>query len=400
MKRPNRDTTLNIGIAAVLSILLVLTLAPSSSGTIDFRTLCLICGERGLADAILNVVLFMPLGLLLGARIRSRVVAYVFAIGISTGIEFAQVFIPGRDSSFADIVYNGLGAVVGVGLARAWHLWLIPGERAIRRLGLIATTGAVAVFAGTDYLMRPAFPAMQYDVAWTPRLRHLVHYEGSVLKASVGGTNAPDGMLGASEEVRSELLAGEPMRVVIITGAPPAGSAPLLTVNGFQMEIASLSLDRFKLSYRYRMRSDALRLDSPELFFRGAMEGLRPGRTVRIEATRPGKAYCLAVDDSRRCGLGFTVADGWSLLLWSARLPAWLPALLGLAWLAGLSFPSGFWSASGRHAVASALVLAAALAAVPAAGQLLAAPWPHYVALMLGLGAGRAVRAGLSGRSR
>lgn len=400
MKRPDRKTTLNIAIAAFLSVLLVLTLVPSTSGTIDFRTLCLICGERGLADAILNVILFMPLGLLLGARIRSRVVAYVLAIGISTGIEFAQVFIPGRDSSFADIIYNGLGAVLGVGLARAWRMWLLPGERGIRRLGLIATVGAVSVLVGTDYLMRPAFPSMQYDAAWTPRLRHVVHYEGSLLEASVGGTSTPDGMLGESQAVRSKLLAGEPMQAVVITGAPPAGAAPLLTINGFQMEIASLSLERLDLIFRYRMRSDALRLDSPELLYREAMRGVRPGRTVRIEASRPGKAYCLAVDDSRLCGLGFTPADGWSLLLWSARLPAWLPALLGVVWLAGISFPSGFWSASGRHAVAGALVLVVTLAAVPAAGQLQATPFPHYLAAILGVGAGRAVRAGLTGKRR
>ena len=55
MRRPDRNVGLNIAIGMILALLLVLTLAPSSANTIDFRSLCLICGERGLADAILNV---------------------------------------------------------------------------------------------------------------------------------------------------------------------------------------------------------------------------------------------------------------------------------------------------------------------------------------------------------
>jgi len=392
VKRPDRNSALNIAIAVILLLLLVLTLAPSRSGTIDFREFCLICGERGMADTLLNIALFMPLGLVLGARIRSSVRAYTLAVAISTGIEFAQVFIPGRDSSIADIVFNGLGAALGVGLARSWELWLLPQPRTARLLAAIATLGALSVFAATDLLLRPAFPSAQYDASWTPRHSHRVYYEGSVLAASVGGTPTPGGLLADSERVRARLLAGEPLQAVITAGAVPNGTAPLLMINGVQMQIASLSVDHFDLVFRYRMRSDALRLDRPQLRYGGAFLGVRPGQMVRAGAERNGKTYCMWVDDSRQCGLGFTLGDGWSLL-WSPSLPAWLGAVLSLIWLAGIATPTGFWAPGIREAAAGAMAVGLGLVLVPIFGTLLATPWPQYLAASAGLALGWTLRA-------
>lgn len=388
MKRPDRNSVLNIAIAVIMALLLVLTLAPSRSGTIDFREFCLICGERGMADTLLNIALFMPLGLILGARIRSSVRAYALAVAISTSIEFAQVFIPGRDSSIADIVFNGLGAALGVGLARSWELWLLPQPRTARLLGAIAALGAVSVFAATDLLLRPAFPSAQYDASWTPRFSHRVYYEGSVIAASVGETSIPGGLLADSEVVRAGLLAGKPVRATVVAGAAPDGTAPLLSINGVQMQIASLSVDHFDLVFRYRMRSDALRLDRPQLRYGGAFLGVRPGQMVRVGAERNGKAYCMWVDDSRHCGLGFTLGDGWSLLLWSPSLPAWLGALLSLIWLALIATPAGFWAPGFREATAGAIAVGLGLVLVPIFGTLLATPWPQYLAASAGLALG------------
>ena len=48
-----------VGLAAV-------TLTPNGGPVARILSFCLLCGERGTADAILNVVLFLPLGLLIG----------------------------------------------------------------------------------------------------------------------------------------------------------------------------------------------------------------------------------------------------------------------------------------------------------------------------------------------
>ena len=359
MKRPSRQTVLNVAIGTILTLLLVLTLTPSRSAMIDSQSLCLICGERGLADAILNVFLFVPLGLALGARVTSRPRAYALAVAVSACIEVAQVFIPGRDSSIADVVFNGLGAMLGVGLARSWRLWIRPSPRAARRLAWTAAAGAIAAFIVTDMMLRPAFPVMQYDAAWTPNLRHMQHYQGSVMQAAVGETVTPPGFLADSDRVRVQLLAGEPFRVLVVAGAPPVGAAPVVAINGFQTEIVSLVVDRFDLIFRHRTQSAAFQLDRPELRYEGALAGARPGKVLRIGAERRGEEYCLSVDDSRRCGLGFTLGEGWALLLWSSSMPVRLTVLLSLLWLAMISLPAALWAPGVRQALVSAAAIGA-----------------------------------------
>jgi glycopeptide antibiotics resistance protein len=71
---------------------------------------------------VLNVLLFVPLGILLHhQRVRrrlpgSRIVFLTVATGllISVVIECLQVFLPDRDSSLFDVGANTLGAIVGV----------------------------------------------------------------------------------------------------------------------------------------------------------------------------------------------------------------------------------------------------------------------------------------------
>ena len=72
-------------------------------------------------DAFLNVLLFVPFGFGLAGLLRrqgiSRIAtaAIVFATGVlaSYSVEFAQFFIPGRDSGWEDIFTNSSGACIG-----------------------------------------------------------------------------------------------------------------------------------------------------------------------------------------------------------------------------------------------------------------------------------------------
>ena len=67
-----------------------------------------------------NVILFIPFGLLIALMMRTRHWG-ILAVGIvvaSTVIEVGQaVFLPGRVASFADILANTLGGMIGIGLA-------------------------------------------------------------------------------------------------------------------------------------------------------------------------------------------------------------------------------------------------------------------------------------------
>ena len=72
-----------------------------------------------LADVVGNVLLFVPVGITVaGALARSsapRRLLAASAVGVflSGAIEVVQLWIPGRATDVDDVIFNGLGAVVG-----------------------------------------------------------------------------------------------------------------------------------------------------------------------------------------------------------------------------------------------------------------------------------------------
>lgn len=77
----------------------------------------------GPLDVFLNVLLFVPLGFGVAGKLRERGISSLRAAILVTGvaallsysIEFAQIYIPGRDSGWEDVFTNSLGALVGFG---------------------------------------------------------------------------------------------------------------------------------------------------------------------------------------------------------------------------------------------------------------------------------------------
>jgi VanZ family protein len=91
----------------------------------------------GWFDTVSNVLLFLPLGYLYRLARPSQqgtTSLSVFCLGlcVSAGIELAQLFLPGRYTSPADVLTNGAGAWLGTWLCdraqrllgRAWMGWL------------------------------------------------------------------------------------------------------------------------------------------------------------------------------------------------------------------------------------------------------------------------------------
>lgn len=64
-----------------------------------------------------NIVLFLPLGLLLGWRVRNWAAALLLAVTCSVLIEWGQaVLLPARYPSWLDVLANTTGALLGLGL--------------------------------------------------------------------------------------------------------------------------------------------------------------------------------------------------------------------------------------------------------------------------------------------
>ncbi len=74
-------------------------------------------------DIVLNILAFIPIGLLVGAILRGRLgvgsvilVALGVCFTLSLGIEVLQSYLPGRWSTFTDVAANTAGGVLGVAL--------------------------------------------------------------------------------------------------------------------------------------------------------------------------------------------------------------------------------------------------------------------------------------------
>ena len=92
------------------------------------------------SDVVLNILAYMPLGLLLTLLWMGRVprrVAVVLSVAagmlLSLSIEFAQAYLATRISSNVDVLTNSIGALGGAAVAHSWgERWLLSGE--LRRL--------------------------------------------------------------------------------------------------------------------------------------------------------------------------------------------------------------------------------------------------------------------------
>jgi VanZ family protein len=72
-------------------------------------------------NVVANVLVFLPLGAalcLLGTRLRATALA---ALALSTLVEIAQLFVPGRTTSTDDVLLNTAGALLGYTIVRFWR---------------------------------------------------------------------------------------------------------------------------------------------------------------------------------------------------------------------------------------------------------------------------------------
>jgi len=350
---------------------------------------CVACGDRGGADFILNVILFLPFGCaigLTGARWRTALWSGLF---LSTCIELTQAFVPGRDTSLGDVISNSSGAVLGffvmgviVAAARRSRPPALPTALStVLALGLVALTGIA---------LSPSYPASSYFGQWTPDLDGgFEWYRGHVLTASVAGVPLPSRQLDNQAEVRALLARGAPIEVMALAGPPPTRLAPLFSIyDDGEREILLLAPRHSDLVIRYRTRSLGWGLDRPYLTLRDALAGVRPGDTLHLQLWREGGGTCLALNGRRDCPLGFTAGAGWSVLIYPESFHPWLRGFLNAAWLWGILLPAGYFATSRSTLVGASLIAALGLLVVPGAVGLQTTPIWEWAGAALGIATG------------
>ncbi len=339
-------------VVATGAALVLLATLPSSEAdaTMELGSYCILCGDRGLADAILNVILFLPLGAGL-ALVKGPALAILGSFTASGAVELAQFHIPGRFPTLGDILFNTSGGTIGALVAinaRRLRGWVFSASAATRTASLLIP---IAAFLATGALSFPRYPDRPYYGQWTHRLGNLLPYPGRVLSASVGGLPLRDGRIRDMSRVRTALQQGGDLHVQVRAGPSPARPSHLFALyDDRRREVLQITVQGPDLLLHRRTVAAALLLDQPSLDWRDAL-GVLPGDTTQILLRQGPSNLCVQVGDKARCDLSPGVEAGWRFL---ARLDGSPPGMLWLlswAWLFLLAAPVGLTAPGDRQAI-------------------------------------------------
>ena len=382
-----------------------MTLVPHPEMADEVRKLshtCLVCGELGGQDFLLNIILFVPLGIGLGLTGISRLVALSTVVLTTAAVESLQyTVIIGRHASLSDLVSNSIGGWLGITLASRWRAFVLPGRRAARWQAGLAMVGWLAIEMGSGLLLSVSVPPATYFSAWAPEFPELPGFEqfrGSVLGASVDEIAIPPARLTNSSALRERLEAGQfTLQVRATPGAPSSILAPLVRVRyGGQTEVLLLAQLGTDFVYRVRTHSADLRLLNPTLHLvvsqpLADMFQVRAGRDLGrmfIEVSSNEREY--------RRDLAISPSWGWSFLIpFDYSFGPEVHFLTGL-WIAGLLLPVAYWAqraADGRRGkwqAAGALValVILGLGACPQIAGLPPVHWSEWLAAAAGAAVG------------
>ncbi len=278
------------------------------------------------------------------------------------------------------------------------RLYGAPGARKERAARWAAAAAWLAT-AGSAALMLPSLPESRYFGQWNHEFGGRKWEGAGVISATIDTLPIADWELAASPEVRQAMLAGAPIEVRGIAGHPVPRVTPFFQVADHRQRwIFLIGPDRDDLVFRYRTWATKMGFDQPDLRLRGALAEVQAGDTIVIRAWRERGRYCLVLNQRRDCGLGYSAAGGWRLLMHPEHLPRWTGSLIGAAWLALLAAPFASLTGSRR----TLLVGTAALALAPAVSALLPGVLIpsviEWLGLPLGVTAGRALGGRLAAR--
>jgi len=337
--------------ALALSVLAICiaTLRPAGETVAEGWSFQLASGDEALAEAIQNLLLFIPFGIALALykpahQVRTLLIA---GVALSFTVEFLQQWIPGRDPSLGDIVANGLSTLVGGALVWTAPRWLHPPDTRAPWMSLGMAAVAATAWLATGWLFQPSFPESTYYDRWTPDIPRWPNYKGQIVWATLGTHVLAEGPIAGGKQ---SLVADAPIRVHATAGPPTEGRAPLFTVTDeAHHDVFIVGVDREDLLILYRTRAAALTLARPDLRLRDALVAVQPGDTFTVAARRG----CI----NTGCRLGYTIGDGWKLIFFPDHFPLWAMKLLNAMWVGGGLLGVGLWGLGRRHLIATAAVL-------------------------------------------
>lgn len=361
---------------------------------------CLVCGEFGVVDVFLNVLLFIPLAIGLRLMGWPQLRAQVVLSTTSLIIELLQLkIIAGRDASLSDLITNSLGGLIGIWLADHWIGLLFPSATISRRLGLAAATLWLGIWTATAWLVEPSMP----QTIWYGQIAAedvlLDNFRGQVIDTRVNGRAIPSRRLPAADSgvIVDGFTGGHAdVRARVVLGPPTLFPAPIVSIyDGLHNEITVLGQDRHDLIFRIRLGTGDRELHLPEIALPGVLA--TPGDTVEVAGGLDDGILWVESQHGpalERHAAALSPSWGWMFVMpWHYAMGSEGRFLTGL-WVGGLLLAIAFWLARGTPAGRKTglgilvVIVPLGLAALPPIAGFHAVDWSEWVAAALGVGAG------------
>ena len=354
---------------AILGALMIaaLTLTPSGGGASP-TSLCILCGDYGGADFLLNLAFFVPYGLGLGLR-RTRVwLAAALVVLTTLSVELLQMtVVHGRDANLGDLLSNSIGGWIGIAMGRQWRALLFPDRRQARTLASAWTVVWLAAMLTGAYVVRPSFTKTPYFDEWAPGREEENRFRGSVLDARLGGRTFPDddpfgpGMTAPATFTRA-VLAGAPVSLTIKSGPPTVQPIPILrVVDNDEEELVLFAQKGTDLHFLVRTGARDLRFRGPTLVLADVFPAESEGDTItltgalrgdRLIATASGVRGSVSRELVLRPSLSWTVLVPFSFGTTEA-----MAGILDPLWSAFLLLPLAYWAGRARKRIWGGVVL-------------------------------------------
>lgn len=335
-----------------LAVILVVTLrsAPDQAARVAATSgHCISCGDAGTTDTLLNLLLFLPLGLGLRARSWRWLPAALTMLALSFSIECAQAtLLVGRDATLGDLLANTLGGLVG------WKLW--PGIHALRtpppRLAGRAAGWTFATCTVTWLLSAWSLqPALRGSEPWVGQPMHRVAgappFPARFISATLNGVQVVNDPLLTSPSKRNTVQVS---LTLARTSAPiPNSAMPLLrVVDADQAVLVGVTSRAGTLGFDTRVRGSAWRLRTPQWLFPDVLNSPDTGavtyRLRRVPSEVTLRVLTSGSRNDRAMAYPVTVGSGWIFIHpFVSRIG---PGSRGwtLAWLAGWVGLVGWWA--------------------------------------------------------
>ncbi|TFG45753.1 MAG: VanZ family protein [Gemmatimonadales bacterium] len=359
---------------------------------------CIICGDLGGVDFLLNILLFVPLGLGLALAGFSWRRAVVLAVITTCIIELLQMkVITGRDASLGDILANTIGSGLGVLLASYWRGIVLPSPRTARLLALLDAVILVGVWTGTAWGLGVSIPqGGRWFGALSPELGNFEQFRGRALSGTAGGEPLLPGAVLDQHRIEDAFNARPQLAFRAVLATPPPGLAPIaILIDDWHGIVSLIGQEHEDLVFGVQMRASILRLRNPTAVLPGGLAG-HTGDTVAAEGTLQNGAFELRSRNGNHLlsrTIPLSASWGWSLVTpWNSRYDEYTRPLTTV-WILGLVAVLAYWAtlAGGIGWTILPVTIAAMLAAVPYAAGLPPSHWSEWVAAVAGITLGSVV---------